>query len=104
MELGLVKDFVFWILEIPNMMEKKLAMEILMNVPTWVFTVEGLAPDYLLVSYQDGSNPSYLTDIYAGDVFKDCGFDNKCNEEEDGFNPGTCADGFSGSRRALLQT
>jgi len=58
----------------------------------------GLAPDYLLVSYQDGSNPSYLTDIYAGDVFKDCGLDNKCNEEEDGFNPGTCADGFSGSQ------
>tara|TARA_B100000674_G_C37129498_1_gene597140 strand:- start:167 stop:502 length:336 start_codon:yes stop_codon:yes gene_type:complete len=41
MELGLAKDFVFWILEIPNMMEKKLAMEILMNVPTWVFTIEG---------------------------------------------------------------
>ena len=58
----------------------------------------GLAPDYLLVSYEDSSNPSYLTDIYPGDVYKDCGLDNKCNEEEDGFNPGACSDGFSGSQ------
>jgi hypothetical protein len=54
---------------------------------------KGIAPNYLLVSYIDQDNPSPLTSIFAGDVYKDCGTDLECNEEEDDFNPGVCDDG-----------
>ncbi len=58
---------------------------------------KGNAPNYLLVSYSDQSSPVPLTNIYAGDVYKDCGVDGECNEEEDDFNLGVCADNYSGS-------
>ena len=58
---------------------------------------KGNAPSHLLVSYSNQSNPVPLTNVYAGDVYKDCGVDGECNEEEDDFNLGICSDNYSGT-------
>ena len=57
----------------------------------------GLAPNYLLVTYEDQGSPAIITEVYPGDVYEDCGVDMECNEDEDDFNPGSCSDGFSGT-------
>ena len=58
---------------------------------------KGIAPNSLLVSYVNQSSPIPLINIFAGDLYKDCGTDLECNEEEDDFSPGLCDDGYSGT-------
>jgi len=57
------------------------------------------APDILMVDYSDNDNPEVLLSAYPNDVFNDCGSDNLCNEDEEGYDYGTCENGFSGSLR-----
>ena len=55
------------------------------------------APDILMVDYSDNDNPEVILSAYPDDVFNDCGSDNLCNEEEEGYDYGTCENGFSGN-------
>ncbi len=64
---------------------------------------KGFAPNYLLVTYEDQNSPVALTSIFAGDVYKDCGSDMLCNEFEFGYDPGTCADNYSGTEESCCK-
>ena len=55
------------------------------------------APDVLMVDYSINNSPEVLLSAYPDDIFNDCGLDNLCNEDEDGYDYGTCENGFSGN-------
>ena len=60
-------------------------------------------PNIFLTTYADQDNPIQLASIFADDRWEDCGIDDNgqptnCNPREDGFDFGTCKDGYSGSK------
>ncbi len=57
------------------------------------------APNILMVDYSSSNSPETILAAYPNDVYNDCGTDNLCNEDEPGYDYGTCTNGFSGSEK-----
>jgi len=55
------------------------------------------SPNIFMVDYSDVNNPSPILVSYPADDFADCGNDGLCNKNEEGYDAGTCADGYSGN-------